>query len=116
MNVNSLKARSLILYHLPFILKVYSCQFLHEIRLHSLLNQHQLAAQRPPPKVASVPWSTNIWDQQILTPLKDTDFSVQSAAHFRSEEAQTESMHSNCMGEEHNEDYTPHATVLWPET
>lgn len=50
-----------------FSLQVYSCQFLHKVRPHTFPDQHLLPPQRPPPQVASVSWSSDIWDQQILT-------------------------------------------------
>lgn len=52
-------------------LQVYSCQFLHKIRSHTFPGQHVLPPQRPPPQVASVSWSSDIWDQQILTELTE---------------------------------------------
>lgn len=52
---------------LSLSLQVYSRQFLHEIRPHAFPNQHELPPQCPPPKVASISRSTDIWDQQILT-------------------------------------------------
>lgn len=58
--------------------QVHSCKFLHKIWSSTFLYQHKLPPQRSSPKVASVSWSTDIWNQQILTYLKKKiDFSSQ---------------------------------------
>lgn len=50
--------------------QVHSCKFLHKIWSSTFLYQHKLPPQRSSPEVASVSWSTDIWNQQILTYLK----------------------------------------------
>lgn len=52
-------------------LQAHSCQFLHKIRSHTFPDQHLFPPQRPPPQIASVSWSSDIWDQQILTELTE---------------------------------------------
>lgn len=52
-------------------LQAHSRQFLHKIRSHTFPDQHLLPPQRPAPQIASVSWSSDIWDQQILTELTE---------------------------------------------